>query len=223
MASSVLFKENTVEMAEYLSKHPEDIDIFWQDMTPLIYEVGKGRTDVVDMLIAFGANVNMSNTNGWTALHYCCYKQPNNRDILQRLLKSNGNVSWSNWMNRTPLHYAAFTTNDVNIIHDLTLGSNPNLQNKHGDNPLMEACCHNKNPDVISALINITNDINATNQYGNTALYFACFYDNYSAIPSLLAARADMNIINNNNKTAYEYADLEGKRIIDEYVKLRAN
>lgn len=81
----------------------------------------------------------------------------------------------------------------------------------------MTACRVNQNIEIISALINVTNDINLSTKYGDTALHFACENCNYEAIKLLLKHGADFNITNTDNKTAYELADDEGKRIIDDF------
>ena len=49
--------------------------------------------------------------------------------MVQKLLNANANALLTDFTGNTPLHFAAMGTNDVNIIHDLTLSSNPNLLN----------------------------------------------------------------------------------------------
>ena len=71
MDSSVLFEDDLNKMIEYLAVHPESINIFDRDETPLMQAVVDERTDVIDVLLDFGANVNLQDTDGWTALHYC--------------------------------------------------------------------------------------------------------------------------------------------------------
>ena len=219
MDSSVLFEDDVKKMEKYLAIHPKNINICRFDKTPLMNAVEEGRTDLVDMLIDSGANVNLQNKNGYTALHLCCFYQPNNRGILQRLLNAGANPSCITNLEYTPLHIAAERTNDVNIIHDLTLCSNPNFQNNSGDNPLMVACAFNENPEVISALIDITNDLNVRDNSGDTALHSASMENNYSAIRLLLAAGADIYPTNNQDKTAYELADSKAKEIFNEFTK----
>ena len=217
MASSVLFEDDVKKMEEYLAIHPENINILQNGQTPLMNAVLLGRTDVVDILIGFGANVNLQDKIGYTVLHRCCKYQSNNRDILRRLLEANADPMCINYWGDTPVHLAAEKTNDVNVIHDLTLGSNPNFQNKYGHNALMMACQSNKNPEVISACINITNDLNTTSMDGNTGLHLACAGNNYNAIPLLLEAGVDMYITNNRNKIAYEFVSAKGKEIFNEF------
>lgn len=151
---------------------------------------------------------------------FSCISQPNNIEILQRLLNVKADTSLVNCGGSTPLHFAAEYTNDVNIIHTLTLCSNPNLVNFVGNTPLIIACIYNTNYLMLDALINITNDLNRTNIIGDTALHTACAYKNYNAISLLLKAKADLNITQNNNNVAYEIADTKGKDLINEYLIL---
>lgn len=73
MSTSVLYGDDITEIFMYLSTHSKDIDILECGETPLINAVKKGRTDVIDMLISFGANINIQNKYGYTALHFFLY------------------------------------------------------------------------------------------------------------------------------------------------------
>lgn len=188
-------------------------------VTPLMNAVIRERNDVVDILIEYGCNIDYQDQYGYTALHYCVMKRWVNRDVLQKLLNANANPSIPDYFGNIPLHYAASYANDVNIIHLLTYGSNHNLQNEDGNTPLINACnINSSNINVSAALINLT-DVNISNNYGNTALHEVSFFDDYVILKLLIEAGADINITNNDDRTAYDIVDDEGKRIIDEYFK----
>ena len=52
----------------------------------------------------------------------------------------------------------------------LLKGAKPNAKNDGGRTALMMVAAHNKNPEVITALINAGADVNAKNEYGDTAI-----------------------------------------------------
>lgn len=148
MDHKVLFRDDIDTIIDHLNKTREHIDILVGYKTPLMNAVAKNRNDVIDVLIEYGCNVNIQNRDGWTALHFCCYFQSHNRDILEKLLGKKADPNITNINGSVPLHYAASHTQDVNIIHLLTLYSNAYLQDNHGVTPLMYACRFNKNIDV---------------------------------------------------------------------------
>lgn len=215
MDSSVLVGNTVYKMEKYLSVHPEDVNIVLGGKTPLIHETQNGRTEIVDMLITSGANINFQDALGQSALHHYCQFQMNNLKLLQKLLEAGADPLLVTSHGNIPLHYAAERTNKVEVIQMLTVKSNSIQQNFSGNNPLMTACIWNNNANVISSLINITNDLNVSNNHGNTALHLACIFRNYNAIFLLLAAGVDREITNNNNKTAYDVADPFGKLLLD--------
>lgn len=215
MELSVLFSDDSGSIKKYLDKSTEHINTINFDMTPLMNAVCQENIDVIDVLIDYGCDIQFKNKNGYTALLCYFISQSNNRVILQKLLNSKVDINISSVDGNTPLHYAAYYITDVNIIHYITLECNPNLKNNNRKTPLMLACEYNKNIEVIAALIDITNDINIQDNFGNTALHLACINNKYDIIKILLNGHADINITNDDNETPYDYADRKGKFILN--------
>ena len=221
MDSKVLFEDDVNEIREYLSVHPEDINInilSYNDTTPLMNAVVTERMDVIDCLIEHGCDINFQTNGGLTALHNACgYK--NNRDIIERLITNGATGLLKDKFGNTVLHYAAFAVRDVNIIHQLLFVSDPNSLNNEGKNPLMRIHPLNANIQIVSALINVTHNINLQDFNGNTVLHSCCSCDRkYNLTKLLLSCGADPFIENNRGTTPYMLAYREGKRIIDEYL-----
>ena len=228
MDSNVLFKDNVDKIKQYLEIHPEDINeylkvhqeninIVANNITPLTNAVKTDRMDVIDCLIEHGCDINFQNNNGWTSLHYACFRKDGTRDIIERLISNGATGLLKNNWGATPLHFAAQNTRDVNIIHQLIFVSDPNSLDYMGKNPLMEACWDN-NIDIISALLNVTYDINLRDFNGRTALHWSYYNKNYKGIELLLSSGADPFIQDFYGKAPYDLRDEEGKRIIDEYL-----
>ena len=225
MDSLVLFQDDANKIKEYLKIHPEDINIVFDDITPLVNALWTQRVDVIDCLIENGCDINFQNIYGRTALHRACNPintmrntmRNVNRDIIERLISNGASGLLKNSNDYTPLHFAAMYAKDVNIIHQLLIISDPNSLNERGENPLMHACSLNISIEIISALLNVTHDINLQNNYGQTALHHSCYYKRNEAIKLLLSSGADSFIQDNRGRTPYDLADEKGKRIIDEY------
>ena len=221
MDSGVLFEDDVNKINEYLKVHPEDINIVVNIMTPLMHAVFYERIDVIDCLIEHGCDINFQNNYGSTALHFACdWRDISiNRDIIERLIANGASGLLKNDYGNTALHNVAAFVNDVNIIHLLLIISDPNSINKRGRNPLMIGCQWNKNIEIISALINVTYDINFQDTRGQTALFHCCYdNNNHEAMKLLFSSGANPLIQNNNGKTPHDLANEEGKRIIDEYL-----
>ena len=57
-------------------------------MTPLLWAAVRGYLEIVAQLIEYGADVNVQDNEGWTALHIVCFK--GYVEIVDYLLVSGG-------------------------------------------------------------------------------------------------------------------------------------
>ena len=88
-------------------------DDSWPGMTPLHYAADEGHTEVVELLIANGADVNAKNENGWTPLHLAAYW--GGKEIVELLIAAGADVNakdMSNWIG-TPLDIATHPENPI--------------------------------------------------------------------------------------------------------------
>jgi len=74
-------------------------------MTPLIVAARHGHDDLVRMLIEKGANVDVADSNGLTALHYACVY--GKKETVSALLAADANPNVRTSQGLTPLHMAA--------------------------------------------------------------------------------------------------------------------
>lgn len=218
MDPSGRFINNVNDLRKHLQIHPEDVNkIFGNRLTILMYAAIEERTDIVDLLLfEFKCNVNIQGEYLRTALHHACFSKSPNRQIIQKLIAS-GAESLKDINGNIPLQIVCDTTDDINIIYDLMIISDPNNINIYGSNCLMTACFGINNNNVVAALIDVTHDINYGNNENFTALHRACRNRNYDIISLLLEAGANSNIRDSYDRTPYDYADVTGKTIIDEW------
>lgn len=211
MDTTVLFCDSSADIKDFLDQFPEHIDTIVNDRTPLMHALRNLRYDVFDLLIDRGSNVNTQNSQGETVLHLACEMSYLDQRVVERLIgfRASGLIFDKNGF--TPLHRAAMHMSNENVINLLIPISDPNAFIPAGLNSLMLACSYNRNPLVISSLIDVTYDINIQDSLGWTALSNACSSQRYETIKLLLNAGANHKFTNGNNPFDLLRPDLKRK------------
>ena len=172
--------------------------------TPLIYAIKLSEPDMVDLLLAYQADVNITDNNNKSPLLYAIERQ--NRDIIRLLLNHNADVNKEDDKGKTPLMYA-IQHNDIQTILDLGVidDLDPNQGDTNGVTPLMYAV-HKQNPQIIFILLDdLQVDINKKDNHGHTALMYATRTKPDLVI--LLAENgADLNTTDRHGFTALNHA-----------------
>ena len=102
--------------------------------------------------------------------------------------------------------------NDIKSIKNyINSGYDLNIQDDDGYTPLIYATSNNK-IEIVKLLLNAGTDIDKQNIYGRTALIVAAYYNNVKTVELLLDYVADEFILNNENKSFYNYLDDENKK-----------
>ncbi|KAK6495290.1 hypothetical protein TWF481_003316 [Arthrobotrys musiformis] len=125
--------------------------------TPLHLAASKGKLDAVQVLLEFGATVDVPGDMGRTALHYAAIG--GFPDVVECLLKAGANPNGMSYL-KTPLH-VSYGSRDLG--HDglnsrrvasllLGAGADPKAQDADGFTPLNTAVVKN-NSDVVKALL----------------------------------------------------------------------
>ncbi len=129
-----------------------------------------GREDVVELLLQHGANPNLPDPAGNTALHHAA--QEDRRVILRLLLENKGDPNHKNNEGATPLHTAAQAPSLRAAELLIKNGANPNAVDNKGQTPLHIAALYDQ---VAIVKLLLANKGNATikDQEGKTALDWA--------------------------------------------------
>jgi ankyrin repeat protein len=110
------------------------------------------------------------------------------------------------------LHSAAKNGNYTTIRYLLFQGADINCINKYGNTPLHVAIKHNQK-DIVKLLLQKGADVNLGSNKGHTALHLAVFHNREDIIKLLLDAKGiNPKLINNNDSTAIDLAELEGNK-----------
>ncbi|MHC2992539.1 ankryin [Pontibacter sp. HJ8] len=142
------------------------------------------RLQVASQLLRNGAQVNATDQDGKTALHYAMSGARINTELfeieqarlLDTLFKYKADPNLVDNLGNTPLYYAIRFANGTHLMELNKLlkgGANPNIQNLEGKTPLMLACQLDGGNEVIVALLNAGADPGLRDYAGKTAMDYS--------------------------------------------------
>ncbi|GHV90047.1 hypothetical protein AGMMS50268_05500 [Spirochaetia bacterium] len=123
--------------------------------TPLMEAAVMKRTDIIDVLIKAGANVNTPLNNGNTALHYAIAGDDFNRfsrgdlDTMENILKRGGDINQRGQNGDTPI-LMAVRSNNIYILNRLLV--NPGVDLKIANNQGFNALTYILNAGLTSTI-----------------------------------------------------------------------
>ncbi|KAH7616281.1 putative serine/threonine-protein kinase drkA [Nannochloris sp. 'desiccata'] len=153
----------------------------------------------VERLVRNGANVNVADNEGHTALMEAA--KEGYVDCVKLLLKHGADVNYCDNHSCTALMLAVFN-GDVNCLEVLVKhGADVNVADNHGNTALNWAASGGK-VDYLEVLLKHGADVNVTNNDGKTALMEAASGGKVDYLEVLLKHGADVNAADNEGKTA---------------------
>lgn len=166
--------------------------------TPLILLAEKEKWfnyDIAEILLENGANINLKNNDGNSALHYLVRDKIENVELL---LKYDADVNIVNNDNETPILTAVLYGGKQEVIELLIrYKADINIANNSGKTPLFYAIEKN-NLDIAKILILAGADATIKDLEGNSA-YKLALINNYKNIYSLIEKNIIQNKTDDNN------------------------
>jgi cytohesin len=172
----------------------------WPGMTPLHYAADEGHTEVVELLIANGADVNAKNENGWTPLHLAAYW--GGKEIVELLIAAGADVNakdMSNWIG-TPLDIATHPENPIDTAEIAELlrkhggKTSEELKDLEAVKESIHAAARVGHIEAVKQHLTAGTDVNAKGGVrGETPLHSAAGKGHKEVAELLIANGADVN------------------------------
>ena len=171
--------------------------------TPLLYAIQINLTWLVELLLEYGADSNLSNIYEESPL-MTTITYDSDFYIGKKLIENNADVNHVDIDGSNALFLAAYSNeNMVKLLLDH--GANANHANKEGTTVLMNAA-HTGNENIVKLLLNNGADVNKIDNKGSSALSYAVNYGNENIVKLLIDHGANIDQTNNDGATALMYA-----------------
>ncbi|XP_067675003.1 uncharacterized protein [Haliotis asinina] len=178
------------EAKEFLNKPDKD------SQSPLHLACLKKSPEMVELLLEKNADVNVTDSCGWTPLHYISWV--GNRKIIDILIKFKADVN------------AQCKESSLKPKSPLKLKSGKKPNETEGMTALHLAC-HQGHVGVVKKLMDVDNiDINISDVFGKSALYIASKRGRSQVVKILLEKRADTSLATTDCRTAVYAASKKG-------------
>lgn len=175
---------------------------------PLADAAEKPDAAAIRALLEQGAEVNASQADGMTALHWAVHHD--DLSTVEKLLAAGANAKTANRYGVTPLALACTNGNGDIVERLLASGADPNSTLPGGETALMTAARTGRLAPV-KALIKRGADVNARERKGQTALMWAAAEGNLEVVDELLKSGADFRTSLKSGFTPFFFAVREGR------------
>jgi uncharacterized protein len=158
--------------------------------SPLADAVEKADRAVIRLLLKQHADINATQVDGMTALHWAAYLD--DFETAKLLVKAQADAKATNRYGVTPLSLACQNGNSAIVELLLEAGADPNTALRGGETVLMTAARTGK-PGSVKALLARGANVNAKERRGQTPLMWAAAEGNTEVVELLIKAGADIH------------------------------
>ena len=181
--------------------------------TPLMEASSKNDEKQVTWLIEHGADVNLQDEDGDTALHFACNSDHASLEILSCLIENGANINACTDFKITPLMMAVQNCRKYVVSFLIEHGANVDLQDEDGDTALHFACRSHASLEILSCLIENGASINACTNCKVTPLMMGVENCHKDVVSYLIEHGANVDLQDEDGDTALHYVAYQESRV----------
>ncbi|XP_024875378.1 serine/threonine-protein phosphatase 6 regulatory ankyrin repeat subunit B-like [Temnothorax curvispinosus] len=195
-----------------------DVDATYSNLTPLCFAAQEGYEEVVEILIARGANFNFISDEHVTPLHLATTSGHGN--VVKVLLDNKANINVKNNENRTPLELAV-AHGHLEVVKMLLLQDYKKIDiNAKGNDDwtILHIASQRNNLEIIKYLVDKGSNVNATTAFGLKPIHIAAVEGCKDTVEFFFSKGLSINELDAANKTLLHYAALKGHLEVAKYL-----
>ncbi|XP_045905179.1 ankyrin repeat domain-containing protein 24 isoform X2 [Micropterus dolomieu] len=171
----------------------------------------RGRLDCLEVIISYGADLNVTDGAGCSALHLAA--KNGHSECLKRLLQERLAVDCTDSIGRTPLHHAAISgcLSCTETLWDFK--ADLDVQDGDGATPLILAAQMSR-VELCVFLLGRDANANIQDNQGRSALMLACESDSVETVKALLRGGANTQLVDALGHRATDYSITTGNQRI---------
>lgn len=164
----------------------------------LTQAVAHGNLQMVETLLAFGADVNLRNASGDTPLTSITSSATS--DLVKHLISAGARINARDDKGASPLMLAAGVSSAKVVKELIDAGANVNARDSSGENCLFFAA-RNNGPEAIILLLESGVDVSVPNDDGDNALMAAAAVGKFETFRTLYQRGVARNLLNEDRQT----------------------
>lgn len=191
-------------------KTPTPVSNHETSITPLMQAAEKGDVVTVQQLITGGADLNVSDYRGETALYKAC--AASQKEVVKLLINAKADVNIATkYGGETPAVVAASKGNDeiLTLLIKAKAAINPKQQPYLDNETALMAAAGNGRTSTVKLLIKAKARLNDQDDKGRTALFRASEAGHTEVVRILIKAKAKLNLLGPMEHTALSFAGNE--------------
>lgn len=164
----------------------------------LTHAVARGSLQTVEMLLAFGADVNLRDYSGDSPLTSITSRVT--PELVKHLISAGARINARDHSGASALMIATGVSSPKVVKELLDAGANVNARDSSGENCLFSAT-RNNNPETIMLLLEAGVDVNVRNDDGDNALMAAAASGSFETFRPLYQRGLARNLLNDDRRT----------------------